>query len=313
MRSRRSLLATLTLVLLASAVEHGAAQQPAAAGAGDVPAASFRSSVNLVSVSAVVRDRKGRVIRTLKGDDFEIYDGGQRRHLLAFQADATAAASVAILVDGSGSMVLGSAQEHARRISSDVLAGLHAGRDAAALLTFDTRLLTVCDFTQDLARVHNQFDAIEAFGSTSLYDAIAGSAASVADRTQNRRAVIVLTDGADTTSSYTPAEVSWIASTIDVPVYVFAVGDGPVVRDRQDEKPQPLAEIARATGGDFFVANTPDSIAAAVRRVTEDLRHQYVFAFEPSSGEGLRRLEVRARRRDVRVITRRWYQGAAGE
>jgi hypothetical protein len=62
---------------------------------------------------------------------------------------------------------------------------------------------------------------VDAWGSTSLYDAIAGTAAIVAKRTANRRALVVLTDGADTASAYSPEQVSAIASAVDVPVYVF--------------------------------------------------------------------------------------------
>ena len=315
MRPRLRLVPTLALLLLAAIVPVAAGQKGSPApSSGDEAVPRFRSAVSVVSVSAVVRDKRGKVMPALRGEDFEVFDGGQRREVLAFHADTTAPASVAILIDGSGSMVLGAAHAHARLISRGVLASLTPGRDNAALLSFDTRLVTLCEFTPDFNRIHSSLASVEAFGSTSLYDAIAGSAAIVADRTQNRRAVIVLTDGLDTTSTYSPEQVAWMASTIDVPVYVFAVGDGAVARDADDDgpqRPQPLAEIARATGGDFFVANTPESITAAVPRVTDELRHQYLFAIEPSKASGLRSLEVRARKRDLKVTSRRWYQTGA--
>jgi VWFA-related protein len=318
MRPSRGLLTALAVVAAATIAPLARAQQSGqpfdASESTEAPAATFRAGVSLVSVSAVVRDRRGKVMSELTSDDFEVLDEGRRRRLIDFQSDATAPASVAILVDGSGSMVLGEAHEHSRRISVNVLDSLTPGRDAAALLSFDTRLLTLCEFTRDFEQVRRRLGSVESFGSTSLYDAVAGSAAIVADRAQNRRAVIVLTDGSDNASQYSPEQVSWIASRIDVPVYVFAVGDGPAVeRDqpREGRQPSPLAALAQATGGDLFVANTPELIAAAVKRVTEELRHQYVLAFEPSAGGGLRRLEIRTRKADLRVSSRAWYQGAA--
>ena len=309
MRPRRRLFATMAAVLAATTVDAGAQQVAPSARTSEPPAATFRSRVSLVSVSAVVRDRRGKVMSSLKSEDFEVFDEGRRRVILDVHSNTSAPASVAILVDGSGSMVLGGALEFSRRISADVLASLTPGRDSAALMSFDTRLLTLCEFTRDFEQVRSGLGEVEAFGSTSLYDAIAGSAALVATRTQNRRAVIVLTDGSDNTSQYSPEEVSWIASTIDVPVYVFAVGDGPVVRDNDDRRPGPLADLARATGGDFFIANTPDLISASVKRVTEELRHQYLIAFEPASTSGRRRLEVRTPRKpQLKVTTRNWYQ-----
>jgi Ca-activated chloride channel family protein len=314
MRSSRGLLAASLLALAAIVAPSAAAQQGShsivdASARNEPPAATFRSTVNLVSVSAVVRDRRGRVMSSLTSKDFEIIDGGRRRPVIDFQSDTTAPASVALLIDGSGSMALGAATDFSRRISADVLASLDPRRDNAALLSFDTRLLTLCEFTRDFDRIRKGLVKVDAFGSTSLYDAIAGSAAHVANRTQNRRAVIVLTDGADNASAYTPEQVSWIASTIDVPVYVFAVGDGaalPVNREGKAQ-PSPLAELAIATGGDLFIANTPELIAAAVKRVAEELRHQYVIAFEASAEGGLRRVEIRTRKSDLNVRSRNWY------
>ena len=181
MRSSSGLRTILTLVLSTtlwsgiSAQQSGPTSVSAASQTGNAPAASFRSSVNLVSISAVVRDRRGKVMASLGGEDFEIIDGGERRNVVDIYADASAPASVALLVDGSGSMGLGGAQAFSRRISFDVLASLNPSRDAAALMTFDTRLVTICEFTRDFDKVRNSLSAVEAFGSTSLYDAIAGS------------------------------------------------------------------------------------------------------------------------------------------
>ena len=92
---------------------------------------------------------------SLTRKDFEVLDGGQRRELIDFQSDATAPASVALLIDGSGSMILGAATDYSRRISSDILASLDSRRDNAALLSFDTRLLTLCEFTRDFGRIRD--------------------------------------------------------------------------------------------------------------------------------------------------------------
>jgi len=73
------------------------------------PQATFKSSVDLVSVTAVIRDKKGRVVRTLTANDLVVTDAGKPRHIVGMQADDQAPASVALLVDGSGSMRLGTA------------------------------------------------------------------------------------------------------------------------------------------------------------------------------------------------------------
>jgi Ca-activated chloride channel homolog len=278
------------------------------------PVATFKAGVDLVSVSAVVRDKNGKVVRSLGAKDFIVAEDGKDRRIMSIQSDANAPASIAFLVDSSGSMALGSARKSYRHICDWVLATLNQQKDDAALLSFDTRLITLREFTGSFEHVRTGLDEIGAWGATSIYDAIAGTSARVADRARNRRAVIVLTDGADNWSSYTAQEVAWIASTIDVPVYVFAVGDG-VNAEAAAANPKaqysPLADLARATGGDFFVANSPALAVTGITRLVDELRHQYLIAFEPSSASGMRRIEIRTKKRDLRVNSRKWYAGGA--
>jgi Ca-activated chloride channel homolog len=272
---------------------------------GDTPI--FRAGVDLVSVTAVVRDKQGRVVRSLTQKDFEVIDAGQTRPILDLQADANAPAAVALLVDGSGSMRLSSGLESSRRISDALLRQLNAAQDDAALMSFDTRLLTLREFTREYERIRSGLSEVAAFGATSVYDAIAGTAARVADRTRKRRAVVVITDGSDNSSAYTPDEVGWIASTIDVPVYVFAVGEALVPAENAPPAPNPLMELARATGGEYFFASSATHQRIAVGRLVDELRHQYLIAFEPSSFNGLRKLEIRTRNAELRVKSRKWY------
>ena len=278
------------------------------------PVATFKSGVDLVSVSAVVRDKKGKVVRSLQPKDFSVAEDGKERKIISIQSDSNAPASIAFLVDASGSMALGSARQSSRHICDWVLSTLNKQKDDAALVSFDTRLVTLREFTGSFEHVRTGLDEIGAWGATSIYDAIAGTSSMVADRARNRRAVIVLTDGADNWSSYTPEEVAWIASTIDVPVYVFAVGDG-VNADAAAANPKatysPLADLARATGGDFFVANSPALAVTGITRLVDELRHQYLIAFEPSSSQGMRRIEIRTKKTDFRVSSRKWYAGGA--
>jgi Ca-activated chloride channel family protein len=265
----------------------------------------FRSAVDVVSVTAVVRDRRHHVVTSLTRDDMQVVDAGEPQAILDFRTQASAPASVALLVDGSGSMRIGAASGAARKISTAILDSLDSTRDDAALMAFDRRLLTIHGFTHDFSSIRTSLDQLEAWGMTSLYDAIAGTAGVVAGRSQNRRAVVVLTDGADTGSTYSPEAVSRIASSIDVPVYVFALGD--VMTDSSGHPVGALRDLAVETGGDVIVANTPRLIDAGIQRLVEELRHQYLISFRANSFEGLRRVQVRTTRKDLTVRTRAWY------
>ena len=286
-----------------------AAQEP------DQPQAVFKSSVNLVSMAAIVRDSRGKVVPSLKREDFEVFDGGQRRPLLDLRTEKAAPASIALLVDGSGSMKVGFSADAAQRVSTAILDSLDDARDDAALYSFDTRLLTIRAFTHDLKAVGGALGEVESWGSTSLYDAIAGTSAMVAKRTANRRAVVVLTDGADTTSAYTPTQVSEIASAVDVPVYVVIWDSRPAASRTigETERMAALAMLADLTGGQLFVAGDHPSMNRAITTLLEELRHQYVLAFEAAPRGGWRSVQVRTKKKGLQVRTRAWYLAGAGD
>ena len=284
--------------------------------AQDEPVAVFKSSVDLVSMAAIVRDGKGKIVSTLRREDFEVLDSGKTRPILDLRTELAAPASVALLLDGSGSMKVGAANELSQRISTAILNSLNPSRDDAALYSFDTRLLSVQEFTHDLKTVSDRINVVDQWGSTSLYDAIAGTAAIVSKRTANRRALVVLTDGADTSSAYPPEQVSAIASAVDVPVYVFVMATGTRESDKvpfETERRSLLANLARATGGEFFVAYDTASTTAAINQLVEELRHQYVLAFEAAGEQGWRNVQVRTRKKGLVVRTRGWYLSGAAE
>jgi VWFA-related protein len=286
-------------------------QQPATQGAPS----TFRSSVDVVSVSAVVRDRKGRFVPNMARTDFIVAESGQTRPILDFRAEADGPVKVAVLFDISGSMRVGSKAVDARQAARHILGALRP-TDEAAVFSFDTRLDRVTGFTSDQRVLESALDLVEApFGQTSMYDAVAETARVVATagsgggRLPQRSAVIVLTDGIDTRSRLTPEQVAAISSGIDVPVYILAVMS-PIDDTREDghgEIPGPLSNLARWTGGEFFPVSAPAHASLAARQIVDELRHQYVLAFEASSRPGWRPLEVRTRDRDLVVRARAGY------
>jgi Ca-activated chloride channel family protein len=281
-----------------------------AALAAQAPVATFSSGIDLVSVSAVVRDHKGRFVQNLTARDFEILDGGRVRPITDFRRDL-AGVSVGLLVDVSGSME--STLPAAREAATHLLSWLEP-KDEAAVFTFDTRLDEIAPFTSGLRTLPESMSTVTPFGATSLHDAIARTAERVGTREGRRRAVVVFTDGRDNSSRLTPGEVSGIASSIDVPVYVFAVVpsiDNPSTEFSTHEASSsltgPLSDLAVWTGGHVFVASTPAARSAAARQIVAELRHQYLIAFESSGASGWHPLVVRARNKDLTVRARSGY------
>lgn len=266
--------------------------------------ALFRSGVDLVTVSATVRDRKGRLVMGLEARDFEVIDRGERRAIAQFRTDR-APLSLAILFDVSGSMNVAARITAARFAARHLLSWLEPGRDEAALFAFDSRLHEVAPFTVDTRALNGALGEVDPFGATSLHDAIAETAERVALRTHPRRAVVVLTDGIDTSSSKTPAEVSGVAAAIDVPVYVIAsvlsIDDPgseratPQARLRAPAHIGTIEDLARWTGGALHYVSTPAAATRAAKDVVEELRHLYLIGFEPGAAPGWHPLEVRTK------------------
>jgi VWFA-related protein len=144
--------------------------------AQEPPVTTFRSSIDVVSVSAVVRDRKGRFVGNLERKDFIVAEAGQTRPILDFRAQADGPVKLAMLFDISGSMRVGTKAVDARQAARHVFGALKPG-DEAAVFSFDTRLDRVTPFTSDIQSLETALDHVQSpYGQTSLYDAIAETA-----------------------------------------------------------------------------------------------------------------------------------------
>jgi VWFA-related protein len=321
MTGRRAVLAAAVAVLL-SAGQAGAQSSPVPPPQADQPP-RFKSAVDLVSVSAVVRDRKGRFVSDLRSHDFIVVEGGRNRPIVGFQAEEDGPVRLTLLLDVSGSMRVGSKAVDARQAARHLLSSLKKG-DQASLFTFDTQLQRVSTFTSDFSKLDLSFDSVDPpFGQTSLYDAIAETAKTVGaeiagkeGRMPHRTAIVVLTDGIDTKSTMTAEEVSAIASSIDIPVYIVAVMS-PIDDPRNGDAgtgsmSSGLNDLSRWTGGDLFIAIAPAHTSIAARQIVGEMRHQYLLAFEASSGSGWRALEIRARDRQLVVRARSGYTAGGG-
>ena len=213
-----------------------------------------------------------------------------------FRADPSPV-SLAILFDISGSMRVADRMLAARFAAHHVLSWLEPGRDEAALLTFDSRLHEVAPFTVDTRALQGALGEVDPFGATSLHDAIAEAAERAAGRTGRRRAVVVITDGIDTSSGLKPSEVSAHrqrdrraglhhrdrpADRSPGPRGHRCSRPEPVERDRQRRESR---DVDRRRVLLCEHAGRYQQRGAAGARGAS--RQQYLIAFEPAAGNGL--------------------------
>jgi Ca-activated chloride channel family protein len=288
--------------------------QAAPASPPQAPQATFRSSVELVTVTVSVRDQRGRVVRDLTRNDFAVIDSGERVQIRDFYS-GDSPISLAILLDISGSMSVGGNIDRAREAVGVAARSLRTSTDEAALFTFDSDLAEVVSFTRDLERIRRASLKGTPWGKTSLYDAIGQAATTVGERANRHRALLVISDGVDTGSKRTAAQVSGIASSIDVPVYLLTVvtpldhpgSEFEVSSDGRATQTATLGDLARWTGGDMRITSTSEHISEAVRDLLAELRHQYLITFEPGVRRGWHPLEIRTSNESFVVHARGGY------
>jgi Ca-activated chloride channel family protein len=175
----------------------------------------------------------------------------------------------------------------------------------------------VAPFSVDTRALKGALGEVDPFGATSLHDAVSAAADRVATRPHARRAVVVLTDGVDTASKLTPAQVSAKAAAIDVPVYIIAVvsplddpGSDHATPGSRRQAPASIGtieDLSRWTGGALYYSSNSASAYQAARAVIDELRHLYLIAFEPGSEPGWHPIEIRVPQKDFVVRTRGGY------
>jgi VWFA-related protein len=303
------------LVASASAIVLAGTPTTAQSGAEQAPP-TFKSAADVVTIQASVRDARGRVVGGLTPSDFEVRDNGQLRPILELRADLKSPVTLAILVDMSGSMSVGPKIAMARQVYDSVLSQLRPGEDEAALFTFDSSLHERHAFTPDPTQLKDGLSEFDPFGTTSLYDATAAAARRLADRSATHRAIVVLTDGIDTSSRLTASEVSGVAASIDVPVFIVATVpsvDQRVMMESVERGGRAdsadLRDLAEWTGGKLVFATTSVETVVAASSIVNEVRHQYVLAIEAATEREWRRLDVRVKQPSATVKARSGYFG----
>jgi Ca-activated chloride channel family protein len=279
---------------------------------------SFSTRSDLVVFSATAVDGKGRPVTDLRREDFRVYEEGRLQTIAHFHGGRGMPARVLLLVDASGSMSEERKVATARWAAGRVLDAL-GPEDLVAVAGFDSRYWGVVAFTRDRESVRRGLESVTPFGSTALHDALDKAARDIASHGEGRRAVVVLTDGVDTSSQKTPDEVIARSRALDVPIYAISVIsplDDPASNSFLGKKDagraatatQMLARYAELSGGIAYRVSNPAALYVAADRIANELKHQYRLGWDPPSGPSrFRRVVVQSTRKGVTVRTRSGY------
>jgi Ca-activated chloride channel family protein len=271
----------------------------------------IRVESSLVVINATITDAKGSPVAGLKQNQFQIYEDGMEQKIEFFEAAKTPFAAV-ILLDSSGSME--QRVSLARSAAIQFLDRLRTD-DVAAIYNFDSKISLVQDFSNSRDIYEGVFD-IKANGMTVLNDAIYKAAEELGKRPEKRRAIIVLSDGADTQSGRSADKALKAALGAGATIYTV---DMSAINANGKERMQNqgvLKNFAEKSGGKFVA--TPGGVALrdAFKNIVDELGIQYTLGYHPSNTakDGKwRTIELRANKPDINIRTRKGYHAPKGK
>jgi Ca-activated chloride channel family protein len=235
--------------------------------------AQFASTVNLVEVYATVTSRDGEPVTDLTTADFRVREDGEPQPITAFSA-GDFPLSIAVALDRSFSMA-GERLDLAKQAARAFLAALRPD-DEVMVLAMGSEVQTISPLVPARLADAVRWDAIDAWGTTPLYDAIVRALKAIAPR-QGRRALILISDGVDRYSETSPGELIDTARTAGVLAYPIAIGAS---------RASALVELAAVTGGRSFVLKRASELRGTVDTLARELRFQYLLGYTPGRPPG---------------------------
>ncbi|MEE2965256.1 MAG: VWA domain-containing protein [Acidobacteriota bacterium] len=296
--------------LVAAAAVGGAV---AAAQPTDQPA--FRAGVDLVALNVTVTDSDNRYVTDLDQSGFLLYEDGAIQDVTFFTRSQLPVA-LALLMDTSASMSekMSTAQEAAIGFADRL-----REQDLASVIDFDNRVEILHEFTNSLDDLTAAIRRTSAGGSTSLYNAIyislkelAKVGATISEATEIRRqAIVVLSDGEDTSSLVEFEEVLELAKRSNTVIYAIGLrSQERRTRRGFREADFVLRQLAQETGGRHFFPDTADELPEIYQLISDELSSQYTLGYaskNPLRDGRYRRIVVRVDRPDVAARTKLGY------
>jgi Ca-activated chloride channel family protein len=289
------------------------------AAAGLAAQQHIRVGVELVSLNVTVTDGTNKYVSGLGEDDFEVFEDGAKQKLTFF-SPTQQPISLAILLDTSASMEerMGIAQEAAIGFTRQ----LHKD-DQAEVIDFDSQVRVLSPFTNDGATLEKAIRTTTANGSTSLYNAVyialkdmkkvnvkASSANDI-----RRQAIVLLSDGDDTSSLIEFDEVLDLAKRSDTVIYSIGLRQGEIARREFKEAEFVLKQLSSQTGGRAYFPTDARELAKIYQSIWDELSSQYTMAYSstnPKRDGAYRHVQVRLTKTGLAARTKQGYYGPTG-
>lgn len=255
----------------------------------------LRVETTLVVIPVTVTDASNRFVLGLEKQNFSLLEDGVEQKVKQF-AGEDAPLSIGILVDVSGSM--GMKLRTSREAVAEFLKTMNK-QDEAFLVEFSDRAKLVVGFTSQTHEIEDKLTSVESEGLTALLDAVSLGIDEMKKARNPRKALLIISDGGDNNSQYTPEQVEDLVRKADVQVWAMGVFEPfPFIGLSSAELSGPhlLQQLAEETGGRAFPARNSSILPMLARQIGVELRNQYVLAYSPSNEQKdgkYRKIEVK--------------------
>ena len=256
-------------------------------------------AVDLVNVSFSAMDSKGRMIPGLTAQDFTVEEEGEPQTITLFAREQELPLTLALLVDVSPSVANVFNQE--KLTASAFLESIIGRRDLALVIAFDRYATLIQDFTEDVRRLTNAVDSLRLKNTgTSLFDAVYLAADEKLSRETGRKAIVLISDGEDTTSTYNQSKAMIAVQRSNAVIYAISNGGNSGTMRR----------MAEETGGGFFRIREGSDFEKVFQQIALELRTQYSLDYQSTNTNrdgAFRRIKIIPRNSDIKIRARRGY------
>ena len=269
--------------------------------------------VDLVNVLFTVTDKNGRLVSGLGREDFILEEDGEPQEIRHFARENELPLTLALLVDTSPSVRPVFDEE--RRTAVSFLDSILRPQDLALIIGFDRSVTLVQDFTENSRLLGDAVYSLEIGSGTSVYDAVFLASEDRLRGEIGRKAVILISDGEDTTSRVRRTESLIAAHQADAVIYSISNtlprrGFLGRRQGRASGDMGTLKTLSEETGGAVFVLDNNSDFEDIFSQIAEELRTQYSLGYvstNPARDGKYREIEIKPRDKNLRVRSRRGY------
>jgi len=238
----------------------------------------MKVDVDLVLVPVTITDPMNRLVTGLEQDNFEVFEGAEKQQIKHFSSE-DAPISLGVIFDVSGSM--SNKIEKSREAVVEFFRTANP-QDEFFLIDFSDKPELLSDFTSSVEDIQAKLVYLQPKGRTALMDAIYMGLHQMRKAHNQKKALLIISDGGDNHSRYTEGEIKSMVKEADVQIYGIGLFDSAPTTPEERSGPITLSEITDVTGGRTFTIDNPNELADVATKIGIELRNQYVLGYRPT-------------------------------